>query len=139
MVINRRTPEITAHTSINLTNLTLAAGQSSTNFSLMLSGTTPSPGIYEGFVTITGAPNPVNIPYLYIVGDGVPKNLISVAGSGDDGTVGQQSAGGYIILQVIDQYGLPVSKLPVTFSVTSGGGHLDASVRDRLRPCERHR
>ncbi len=124
VAINRRTPESTAHTSINLPNLTLAAGQTSSNLSLMLSGTTPAPGIYEGFVTITGAPNPVNIPYLYVVGDGVPKNLISLAGNGDDGTVGKQSAGGYIILQVIDQYGLPVPRLPVTFSVTSGGGHL---------------
>jgi len=124
VAINRSTAETTAHTSINLPNLTLAPGQTSTNLSLMLSGTAPAPGIYEGFVTITGAPNPVNIPYLYLVGDGVPKNLISIAGNGDDGTVGQQSAGGYIILQIVDQYGVPVLRLPVTFSVTSGGGGL---------------
>jgi uncharacterized protein (TIGR03437 family) len=124
VAINRRTAETTAHTSINLPNLTLTPGQTSTNLSLTLSGTVPPPGIYEGFVTITGAPNPVNIPYLYVVGDGVPKNLISIAGNADDGTVGQQSAGGYIILQIVDQYGVPVIRLPVTFSVTSGGGQL---------------
>jgi minor extracellular serine protease Vpr len=124
VAINRRTTEVNAHTSINLPNLTLPPGQTSTSLSLMLSGTPPAPGIYEGFVTITGAPNPVNIPYVYLVGDGVPKNLISIAGDGDDGTVGQQSAGGYIILQIIDQYGLPVPNLPVTYSVTSGGGVL---------------
>jgi minor extracellular serine protease Vpr len=124
VAINRRTAEVTAHTSINLPNLTLTPGQSSTNLSLMLSGTTPAPGIYEGFITITGAPNPVNIPYLYLVGDGVPNNLISIAGDADDGTVGQQSEGGYVILQIVDQYGVPVTGLPVTFSVTSGGGML---------------
>jgi minor extracellular serine protease Vpr len=124
VAINRRTAEVTAHTSINLANLTLTPGQTSTDLSLMLSGTVPAPGIYEGFVTITGAPNPVNIPYLYLVGDGVPTNLISIAGDADDGTVGHQSYGGYVILQVIDQYGVPVTGLPVTFSVTSGGGRL---------------
>jgi minor extracellular serine protease Vpr len=124
--INRRTAETTAHTSINLPNLTLLPGQTSIldNLTLMLSGTTPAPGIYEGFVTITGASNPVNIPYFYVVGDGVPNNLISIAGSGDDGTVGQQSEGGYIILRIIDQYGVPIPGKPVTFSVTAGGGQL---------------
>jgi len=121
--INRRTTEVDAHTSIDLPNVTLPAGQSS-NIHLTLSGTLPPPGIYEGFVTITGAPNPINIPYLYLVGDGVPNNLISIAGDADDGTAGQQSASGYIILQVVDQYGVPIPNLPVTFSVTSGGGRL---------------
>jgi len=120
-----RTAETAAHTSIDLPNVTLAAGQSKT-INLSLTGTLPTAGIYEGFVNISGAPNPVNIPYLYIVGDGVPKNLISMAGNGDDGTVGQQTAGGYVILQVIDQYGVPVPRLPVTFRVTSGGGQLSA-------------
>jgi uncharacterized protein (TIGR03437 family) len=121
--INRRTPEVNAHTSIDLPNVTLPAGQSA-NIHLTLSGTLPAPGIYEGFVTIAGAPDPVNIPYLYLVGDGVPNNLISMAGDADDGTVGQQTAGGYVILQIVDQYGVPVPNLPVTFSVASGGGKL---------------
>lgn len=124
VAINRRTAETSAQTSINLPNLTLAPGQTSTDLSLMLSGTLPAPGIYEGFVTITGGPNPVNIPYLYLVGDGVPKNIISIAGDGDGGTVGMQSEGGYVILQVIDQYGVPIANQPVTFTVTSGGGQL---------------
>ncbi len=118
-----RTPEVAVHTSIDLPNVTLAPGQNTT-INLSLTGTLPAPGIYEGFVNILGAPNPVNIPYLYIVGDGVPKNLVSLGGNGDDGTIGQQTAGGFVILQVIDQYGAPVSNLPVTFSVTSGGGKL---------------
>jgi minor extracellular serine protease Vpr len=124
VAINRRTAEVTAHTSVNLPNLTLTPGQTSTSLSLMLSGTLPGPGIYEGFVTITGGPNPLSIPYLYLVGDGVPDNLISEAGAACDGTVDEQSTGGYVIPQVIDQYGVPVTGVPVTFSVTSGGGKL---------------
>jgi len=122
--INRLTAENNARTSINLPNLTLAPGASSTDLSLTLSGTTPTPGIYQGFIAIAGAPNPINIPYLYVVGDGVPANIISVAGGGDTGLVGQQSLGGYIIVEVIDQYGVPVAGQPVNFSVTSGGGQL---------------
>jgi minor extracellular serine protease Vpr len=121
--INRLTTEVNAQTSIDLPNVTLPAGQSN-NIHLTLSGTLPAPGIYEGFVTITGAPNPINIPYVYLVGDGVPNNLISIAGDADDGTVGQQSAGGYVILQIVDQYGVPIPNLPVTFNVASGGGQL---------------
>jgi uncharacterized protein (TIGR03437 family) len=121
--ITRRTPESNAHTSIDLPNVTIAPGQTS-NIHLMLSGNIPTPGVYEGFVNIQGAANPVNIPYLYVVGDGVVKNLLSLAGNGDDGTVGQQTAGGYVILQAIDQFGVPVPNLPVTFTVTSGGGQL---------------
>jgi minor extracellular serine protease Vpr len=124
VAISRRKTETTAHTSINLPNLTLTPGQTSTNLSLMLSGTAPAPGIYEGYVTITGAPNPVSIPYAYLVPDGVPNNIISVAGDADDGTVGKQSEGGYVILQVIDRYGVPISNEAVNFTVTTGGGQL---------------
>jgi uncharacterized protein (TIGR03437 family) len=123
--LNRRTAELAAHTSIDRPNLTLAPGATD-SINLLLSGAVPAPGIYEGFVTIAiqNTPNPISVPYLYLVGDGVPKNLISMAGNGDDGTVGQQTAGGYLILQVVDQYGVPVTNLPLTFSVTSGGGSL---------------
>lgn len=124
--INRLGAENNATTSINLPNLTLAPGQVSTGLSLMLSGTTPEPGIYQGYVTITGAGNAISIPYLYLIGDGVPNNIISMAGDADDGTAGKQSVGGYVILEVIDQYGVPVANLPVTFSVTAGGGRLTA-------------
>ena len=124
VAINRRTAETTAQTSINLPNLTLTPGQTSTNLSLTLSGTPPAPGIYEGYLTITGAPNTISIPYLYLVPDGVPNNIISIAGDADDGTVGKQSEGGYVILQVIDQYGVPVSNQAVNFTVTTGGGQL---------------
>ena len=123
VALNRRTPETTAHTSIDRPSLTIAPNATG-NINLTLSGAAPAPGIYEGFVTITGTPNPVSIPYLYLVGDGIPKNLISMAGNGDDGVVGQQTTGGYIIMQLLDQYGVPVANSPLTFTVSAGGGRL---------------
>jgi uncharacterized protein (TIGR03437 family) len=122
VAINRRTAENSAKTSINLPNLTLAPGESSTALALTLSGTVPSPGIYEGFVTINGAPSPINIPYLYVVGDGVPANLISITSFNAEGIVGKQN--GFVIVEAIDQYGVPVTGQPVTFNVASGGGTL---------------
>jgi uncharacterized protein (TIGR03437 family) len=123
--LNRRTREVTAHTSIDRPNLTIAAGATD-NINLTLSGTAPAPGVYEGFVTITGTPNQVNIPYLYVVGDGVPNNLISMAGNGNSGAAGQ--AAGYIVLQLLDQYGVPVTNAPLTFTAAAGAGSVTAVV-----------
>jgi uncharacterized protein (TIGR03437 family) len=128
VALNRRTAENNAQTTLNggMANpisLTVAAGQT-TSFNLKLAGTVPSPGIYEGFVTVSGAANPVKIPYLYVVGNGQAYNLLSLAGNGDDGTVSQQSAGGYVIFRIIDQYGVPVVCHQISFSVTSGDGQL---------------
>jgi len=67
-------------------SLTLASGVTQ-SINVTLSGPLPAPGVYEGFVTVSGAANPINIPYLYVVGDGVPYNLLSIAGNGDDGTL----------------------------------------------------
>ncbi len=121
--INRRTPETNAHLSIDQPNVTVAAGQSAA-FNLLLSGALPAPGIYEGFVAVQGGASTLQIPYLYVVGDGVPNNIVALAGDGDDGTVGKATAEGAIILQLTDRYGVPVPNVPVRFSVVSGGGSL---------------
>ncbi len=57
----------------------------------------------------------------------MPKNIISVAGDADDGTVGKQSEGGYVILQLIDQYGVPIPNQAVNFTVATGGGQLTSA------------
>ncbi|MEP6715005.1 MAG: S8 family serine peptidase [Terriglobia bacterium] len=121
--LNRRTAENNAHTSIDLPNLIIPAGQSSP-INLLLSGTVPSPGIYEGFVLIQGAATTLQIPYLYLVGDGIPANIVSILGDGDDGTVGKAPAEAAIIIKLSDRYGVPIANAPVKFSVVSGGGSL---------------
>ena len=123
IAINRRTPETNAHLSVDTPNLTLAAGQTA-RFNLLLSGTIPSAGIYEGFITVQGGASILQIPYLYVVGSGVPYNIIPVAGDGDDGIAGEQPAFGYVVVQLIDRYGVPVPNYPVQYSVLQGGGKL---------------
>lgn len=128
--VNHVTPENNATTAIapSQANITLAAGQSSiVNFTL--SGSIPSPGIYQGFVTVQGAATAFNIPYLYLVGDGVPYNIIPVTGDGDDGTTSQTISDGYISFKLVDQYGLPVANVPATYAVSSGGGTLSNQLR----------
>ena len=128
--VNHVTPENNATTAIapNQSHITLAEGQSST-VSVAISGSTPNPGIYQGFVTIQGAATPFNIPYLYEVGDGVPYNIIPVTGDGDDGTTNQTIASGYISFKLVDQYGLAVPNVPATYAVSSGGGTLSNQLR----------
>jgi minor extracellular serine protease Vpr len=123
IALNRRTAENNAHTSIDHPSITLPAGQSTT-LNLSLTGTLPTAGIYEGFVTIQGAASTLQIPYLYVVGDGVPWNIVPLVGNNDDGTVGQSTSEGAIILQLTDRYGAPVVNAPVSFSAVGGGGSL---------------
>jgi uncharacterized protein (TIGR03437 family) len=118
---NRRTAETTAHISVD-PNIQIAAGATGT-ITLTLSGTTPAPGIYEGFVVIQQSGiNLLQIPFVYIVPDGVPARIVTIAGNGDVGIVDQQNSEGGILFQVLDQYGVPVSGLPATFSALTGGG-----------------
>lgn len=128
--VTHLTPENNATTAIQpgQANITLAAGQTS-QFTFSLSGSAPTPGIYQGYVTILGGAVPLNIPYMYVVGDGVPYNIIPITGDGDDGTVNGAIASGAISFKLIDQYGLPVANSPITYAVTSGGGSLSNQFR----------
>lgn len=122
VAITCRVAETTAHLSVNQSSLQIPAGGSAT-LNVTLSGTLPSPGIYEGFISVGN----LEIPFLYVVPDGVPASIIAVAGNGDIGIVGQQNAEGGLLFQILDDYGVPVPNLPVTFSVVSGGGTLSNS------------
>lgn len=122
VTITRRIAETTAHLSVDQPSLQIPAAGSAT-LNLTLSGTLPSPGIYEGSIS---AGNLV-IPFLYVVPDGVATSIVTVAGNGDIGIVGQQNAEGGLLFQVLDHYGVPVPNLPVTFAAGSGGGSVSNS------------
>ncbi|HWB85446.1 MAG TPA: S8 family serine peptidase [Bryobacteraceae bacterium] len=103
-------------------SVTLAAG-ASTDIAVNLTGSQPSPGIYDGFLDITsndGSPT-LHVPYNYAVGDGVPYNYLPVEGSS---LVSQASdpETWELSFRVIDRYGVPVVGIPVSWSVVSGGG-----------------
>ena len=103
--------------------LTLNAGQSA-SVEVSLSGSVPSPGRYEGLIDIAGAPVPLHIPYMFLVSDGVPYDVIPVYGQTFDGPVGQQlpAGEGPLIVRVVDRYGAPVLNAPVQWAATQGGG-----------------
>ncbi|HLK49488.1 MAG TPA: S8 family serine peptidase [Bryobacteraceae bacterium] len=99
--------------------LTIAAGASAT-LNVTLSGSVPSAGSYSGAVTLSVAGAlAARIPYLFLVPDGVPYNFFPYANTGLQGTPGQDV--GWIAVQVIDQYGVPVSGNSVPFTVRPAG------------------
>ncbi|MDP2997374.1 MAG: S8 family serine peptidase [Bryobacterales bacterium] len=105
--------------TLDRTELTLTAQDQTLR--LTLSGSLPSPGIYQGVVEIQGGGAVCRVPYLYVVGDGVPNDVIALTGAGFDAVAGDYIPGG-IAFRVIDRYGAPVKGLAVQFRVIRGGG-----------------
>jgi uncharacterized protein (TIGR03437 family) len=127
VVQSANTPDSKAHVTLSQTSLSLAAGKSAT-ITATLGGTKPAAGRYEGFIVITGAARTIQIPYLYLLGDGVPFNITPLISLSDfDCTVGQTLPEGGIAFQLIDQYGEPVVGVPITWTVTQGGGSINPS------------
>jgi minor extracellular serine protease Vpr len=115
-----------AHLTLSKTALSLGAGQS-TPVTVTLGGILPVPGEYEGFITVFGGAKTLQVPYLYILGDGAVVNatpLISL--SSFDCTVGQTLPEGGIAFQVIDDFGEPVVGAPITWTVNQGGGSISS-------------
>lgn len=107
---------------LDKTSLSFSPGQADQTVTLTLGGDLPAAGAYEGAVTIQGAGSTVRIPYLFLVGDGLPFEIVPLSGFGFDGAVDQTPVGGILAFRVIDRYGVGVSGLPVLFSVDRGGG-----------------
>jgi uncharacterized protein (TIGR03437 family) len=109
------------------TSVTLAPGASKI-VTITQSGTAPTltagsgPGTYTGLVTIQGSGVSLVVPYAYVVGDGIDAacpTLIAFSG-GFDGTVGQEiPMGGDPLFQIVDDYGVPIAGVPVTWTVSS--------------------
>jgi adhesin/invasin len=100
------------------TSLTLNANASAA-LNVTLSGTVPAPGSYSGAVTLSASGAVTRIPYLFLVPDGVPYNVVPAAG-GLQGTPGQDA--GSIAVQITDKYGVPVIGSSVSFSVSPRNG-----------------
>ena len=96
----------------------LARGQSET-VQILLEGTSPPPGAYEGrlrLISLSGL-GELSIPYLYIVGDGEPADAIRLRGRFATGIAGEAAARS-IVARVLDQYGVPVAGKEVEFIAT---------------------
>lgn len=95
-------------------SLTLAAGASA-NLTVTLSGPAPPASEYSGAILLQqGSTTVARIPFMMIEGDGAPVNAeILGGGEGPPGT-----DLGTAVVQVTDQYGMPVANSPVTFSIS---------------------
>jgi hypothetical protein len=107
-----------ARVNITPAGVTLNPGDSR-QIAVQLTGARPSPGSYEGFVTISGGSNTLKVPYLYLVGDGVPANIFPVSRGSFSDVVNQTEL--LILFKLVDHYGLPVRNYPVTFKSVAGG------------------
>ncbi len=114
-----------ATVTLDKQNLTLAPGASGT-ITATLAGSLPAPGSYSGVMTLAANGVTLRVPYLFLVGDGVPDNMIPLTGTGFDGTVGEVIPQGLFAIKVIDSSGLPVAGAPVTFSARNGGSYQGA-------------
>jgi minor extracellular serine protease Vpr len=112
--------------SLSQSTLSFTPGQSDQAVTLTLSGTLPAPGIYEGALMIQGAGPAIRVPYLYLVGNGIPDNIVPLAGGTFEGPAGQLVPGG-LALRVIDRYGVAVPNVAVQFAASSGGGSIQTS------------
>ncbi len=121
--IAQRVTDNNARLSVSPASLPLNPGQSGT-VTVRLDGNRPNPGSYEGQIAIAGASTPVHVPYLYLVGSGVAQNIFPVLGDGLTGAVGEDQD--LIGFRLLDQFGVPVTDAPVSFSAGSGGGRIDA-------------
>ena len=119
--LNRRTQDNTTIT-ITPTGLSIPAN-SAAQAAVAVSGALTT-GSYEGFIQITGASQQLNIPFAYVVGDGVPDNAIPLSGQTFSALAGGLYGGDFdaLTMKVIDRFGVPVRNIGITWDVVTGGG-----------------
>jgi uncharacterized protein (TIGR03437 family) len=95
-----------------------------------LEGTLPQPGSYEGILSIRGGGTPLQVPYLYLRGDGTPYDIRSAWGDGSSGLPSQPAPtwSGFLVMKLMDRYGVPVLDAPVIFRSTVGNGTIGPAV-----------
>jgi uncharacterized protein (TIGR03437 family) len=113
-----------AHLSLSNASITLAPNASRT-VTVSLQGSLPTAGIYEGDLNITGGPVALHVPYLYLVGDGNEVNAFPLRGDGFADAAGY-GLNGDLLVKAVDQFGAPVTGLPILFSSTYGGGTINS-------------
>ena len=120
LAVARRDQDLRTTLTLNPSTVTLSAGASAT-VSLVLAGSAPSPGSYEGAITVSGGAVDLRIPFLYLVGDGQPFHAYAIS----NGSWLANPGGGFRVqAKFLDQYGVPVNGLKVRFRADQGGGSI---------------
>jgi minor extracellular serine protease Vpr len=115
------------------TSIALAAGASA-SLTVSVTGKVPVAGEYSGAVVLTGSGASMRVPYMLLVGDGL-LSLANVNPLYDEvgGYPGQD--GGSLVVQIIDEYGVPIANAPVTFAVPERGSLTFASYGNGEPAC----
>ncbi|HKW96822.1 MAG TPA: S8 family serine peptidase [Bryobacteraceae bacterium] len=112
-----------AHVTVAPNTGLLGPGQ--TKLTVQLQGGLSTPGSYEGFILIHLSATTLRIPYLYVVSDGNPDNALLLGGATFSGSAFEQ--GFYLILKLIDRFGVGVTGVPAAFNVAVGDGAIVAA------------
>lgn len=101
---------------VNPSSFTLQAWSQSNAVAVQLTGSLPPPGSYEGEILVEGqgVSVPLRIPYLFIVSDKVPYNVVPLNNFNFVGEAAQPLPGD-LSFKIIDRYGAPVPNIPVRF------------------------
>jgi uncharacterized protein (TIGR03437 family) len=118
------TSDSNARVTVSSASVQIPAGQSSQPISVVLQGSRPSPGAYEGFIDVTGAGPDLHLPYYYVVGDGIPYNIYCLLSCSFTGV--PNDTAWLLVFGVVDQYGVPVIQTPVSFAIKQGGGKFNS-------------
>ncbi len=122
--VNAFYPDSYATLNFSQSSFTLAPG-ARTTITASLQGSLSAPGIYEGDVVVSGASQPLNIPYLYGVSDQTIANAFPLTGANFTGAPGD-AVNGSLEVEVVDDFGFPQSGVPVYFYSTIGNGSIAA-------------
>jgi uncharacterized protein (TIGR03437 family) len=123
LAVRQITSDSNARVTVSNSTVQIAAGQSQT-VSVVLQGSRPASGAYEGFIDVTGAGPALHLPYYYVVGDGIPYNIYCILSCGFTGV--PNDTAWLLVFGVVDQYGVPVIQTPVSFAIKQGGGKFDS-------------
>jgi minor extracellular serine protease Vpr len=130
--VRQLTTDNIAQVTVSQASAIVPAGQNQTlTVSLQNIGNQPvSIGSYEGFIDVASPGTPtLHLPYSYVVGIGVPYDIFPMQNGSFTGI--PNDFGWRLAFRVVDPYGVPVANTPVSFSVVSGGGKIDAAGGDK--------
>ncbi len=111
-----------------LTDSRLRLEKGDNSFIITFVGPVPPAGVYSGDIRIRGGAVELRVPYLYLVGDGVPHSVTVLGGDNFDDLVNESVLGctdprSALTFKVVDQYGVPANGT-VLWEASSGGGEI---------------
>ncbi len=126
LTVNETWSSTSATVTLDRTNFSIDAG-ATTIVNATLSGVNPAPGSYSGYISVNSQDGALRIPYLFLLGSGVPHSLIPLTGTMFEGVAGSDVAQGFFAFKVVDIYGVPVSGAPISWNAATGGKLEEAS------------